>query len=155
MNYRFYKDWIFINLFNIISINWSKRKIINSVKGVFIKPKCYFRFTKDYAPFMFCSHYGKLISITIRDLGWKDKYNTPRHEENPFISIALFNKFFFNWEWRLPKEVEEHWIDNDDYWEQMLWYLYYCDKDIIKAKKTWPWTGENNKSTWNDNFLIK
>ena len=155
MNYRFYKDWIFINLFNIISINWSKRKIIKSIKGVFIKPKCYFRLTKDSAPFMFCSHYGKLISITIRDLEWKDKYNTPRHEENPFVSIALFNKFFFNWEWKLPKEVEEHWIDNDDYWEQILWWFYYCDKDINKAKETWPWTGENDISTWNDKFIIK
>ena len=153
MEYHFYKDWIFVNLFNIISFNWEKRKDMKAIKEVFIPLKCYFRFTKKYAPFMFANHYGKLFSIIIRDVQWKDKYNTPRHEENPFISIALFNKLFFNWSWKLPEELEEHWIDIEDYWEQGLWWLYYADKDINKARETWPWTTEDNKSTWNNKWL--
>lgn len=154
-NFNWYKDWKFFNLFNIISIYWKRREVLKSIKGIFISPKCYFVFTKDYAPFIFCSHYGKLLSIVIQDLEWKDKWKTPRHEENPFISIGLFNKFFFNWEWKFPKNVEERWIDNDDYWEQVLWWLYYCDKNISKARNTWPWRNENDESTWNDKFVIK
>lgn len=153
MKYCFYKDWIFINLFNLISFNWNRRKVLKSIEGVFIKR--YFRFTKNYAPFMFCVHRGKLLSITIQDVEWKDKWDTPRHEENPLISIGIFNKFFFNWEWRLSKELESRNFDNEDYWEQILWYLYYSDKDINKAKETWPWVGEDNKSTWNDKFIEK
>lgn len=155
MEYHFYKDWIFVNFFNIISFNWEKRKDMKAIREVFIPLKCYFRFTKEYAPFMFANHYGKLFSIIIRDVQWKDKWDTPRHEESPFISIALFNKFFFNWSWGLPEEIEEHWIDIDDYWEQGLWWLHYCDKDINKARETWPWKGENDVSTWKDKFVRK
>lgn len=155
MEYHFYKDWIFVNFFNIISFNWEKRKDMKAIREVFIPLKCYFRFTKEYAPFMFANHYGKLFSIIIRDVQWKDKWDIPRHEESPFISIALFNKFFFNWSWGLPEEVEEHWIDIDDYWEQGLWWLHYCDKDIDKARETWPWKGENDVSTWKDKFVRK
>ena len=151
--FKFYKDWIFINLFNIIYFNWDRQKDMKAIKEAFIPLKCYFRFTRRYAPFMFSYHYGKLLSIIIRDVQWKNKYNTPRHEENPFVTIGIFNYFFFNWSWRLPKEIEEHWIDNDDYWEQGLWWLYYCDKDIVKAKETWPWRGENDISTWKDKFI--
>lgn len=154
-NFNFYKDWMFINLFNIISFNWERRKNLKTIEEVFIPLKCYFRFTRKYAPFMFANHYGKLLSIIIRDVQWKDKYNTPRYEECPFISIALFNRFFFNWSWGLPEEVEEHWIDIDDYWEQGLWWLHYCDKDINKAKETWPWTNDDNESTWSDKYLEK
>lgn len=157
---NFYKEWIFINLFNIISFNWEKRRVLKCIrKSPFILPKCYFRFTKNYSPFMFCVHHGKLLSITIQDLEWKDKWRTPRHEQNPIISIGLFNKFFFNWEWKPPKFLGDY----IDYWEQILWYLYYAsynkekkgydELDINKAKETWPWRGENNISTWNDKFL--
>ena len=154
LDFNFYKDWIFINLFNIISINLDRQKDMKAIKEVFIPLKCYFKFTRKYAPFMFANHYGKLLSIIIRDVQWKDKYNTPRYEESPFISISLFDKFVFNWTWELPKEIEEHWIDIDDYWEQGLWWLYYSNKDIDKARETWPWTGgENDISTWKDKFV--
>ena len=159
INYNFYKNWIFINLFNIISFNWKRRNILKSIKkSPFILPKCYFRFTKNYAPFIFCVHRGKLLSITIQDLEWKDKWHTPRHEENPLISIGLFNKFFFSWEWKPSKDLG----DDTDYWEQVLWYLYYAsynkekkgydELDINKAKDKWPWTYEG-VSTWNDKFI--
>lgn len=153
LDFKFYKNWIFINLFNIIYFNWDRQKDMKAIKEVFIPLKCYFRFTRRYAPFMFSYHYGKLLSIIIRDVQWKDKYNTPRHEESPFVTIGIFNYFFFNWSWGLPKEIEEHWIDIEDYFEQGLWWLYYCDKDIKKAKETWPWRGENDISTWKDKFV--
>ena len=153
LDFNFYKDWICINLFNIIYFNWDRQKDMKAIKEVFISLKCHFKFTRRYAPFMYSYHYGKLFSIVIRDVQWKDKYNTPRHEENPFITIGLFNYFFFNWTWKLPKEIEKDWVDNDDYWEQGLWWLYYCDKNIEKAKETWPWRDENDISTWKDKFV--
>jgi len=156
------KDWKVFKLFNIVTIDWERRKIMKAIKGIFIPTKCFFRFTKNCAPFMFCNHKGRLLSIVIRDVQWKDKWYTPRHEENPFISIALFKKFFFNWEWRLNKEFS--W-DNDNYWEQALWYLYYAsynkekkgydELDINRAKETYPWTDMNNKSIWEDKFILK
>lgn len=125
---------------------------MKGVRGVFVKLQCKFIFTKKYAPFMFCNHHGKIFSIIVQDLCWKDKYNTPRHEENPFVSIALFNKYFFNWTWKLPPHLNNHWIDNDDYWEQAMWYLYYSDKNIKKAKETWPYSIDE-VSSWKDKFL--
>ena len=151
-DYIWSKNWKHINLFNIISFHWEKNKL-KEVKGVFIPLQLKFIFTKNYCPFMFNCMDGKLLSISICSLKWKDKYSTPRHEENPFIVIGLFNKYFFNWTWKLPPHINTHWIDNDDYWEQVLWYLYYSNKNIKNAKETWPWTGEDNKSTWNDKFL--
>ena len=161
IDYNFYKDWIFINLFNIVSFNWERRKVMKAIKGVFVPLKCYFKFTKNYPPFMFANHHGKLLSIIIHDVEWKDKWRSPRHEENPFISIALFNKFFFNWEWKVSNKLG----DDLDYWEQALWYLYYAsynkekkgydELDINKAKETWPWKDMENNSTWNDKFILK
>jgi len=80
-------------------------------------------------------------------LGWKDKWNSPRFEWNPSFMI-----FFFNWQFCI------HWVaptdDSDLYWEMVLWYSEYCNKDIEKAEKTWGWTNcETGKSTWNKNCL--
>ena len=156
----FYNNWIFINIFNIISINCHKISILKELKGIFVSPQCKYSFTTNYAPFMFCGYYGKLLSIVVSDVQWKDKFGTPRHEENPFVSISLFNKFFFNWTWKLPPHIESNFTDNDDYWEQVIWCLYYytCynskgNIDIKKAKKAWLWRGEDDKSTWKDKFL--
>ena len=154
-NFNFYKDWIYINLFNLVSINWNRFKCMKEIKGVFVNLKCKYKFTINYAPFMFCVHSGKLLSVEIHDVSWKDKYDTPRHEENPFVSIGLFNYFFFNWIWDLPSCLNTDFMDNDNYWEQALWYLYYCDKDIKKAKETWPWYYNGKENSWDDKFLIK
>ena len=164
LKFNFYKDWIFINLFNIISINWERKKVIKAIKGVFIPLKWHFKFTRKYAPFMYAAHYGKLFSIISCDVQWKDKFNDPRHEENPFTSIALFNTFFFNWEYKIPTE-NGNYRDDEDYWEQALWYLYYykeykCESpNIIEARKHWPWTRFDEKNdtwndSWNSNFLV-
>ena len=165
IDWNVYKDWIFINFHNIISVAWEKRKVVKAIKGVFIPLKCRFVFSTKTTPIMYCVHYGKLFSIVRSDVMWKDKYNSPRLEESPFTSIALFNYFFFNWLYEIPKKVETHWTDIDDYWEQALWYLYYAsynkekkgyDKlDINKSRETWPWRDEDDNSTWNDKFIIK
>ena len=164
IDWNIYKDWIFINLFNIISVDWEKRKTIKQIKGIFNPLKWYFKFYWKYCPFYRCIHRGKLLSIISTDVDWKDKYETPRLEECPFVSIRLFNCLLFNWAYK-SEENSLSWNDDYDYWEQVLWYLYYAsynkekkgyDKlDINKARETWPWRGENNKSTWDDKYLVK
>ena len=89
---------------------------------------------------------------------WKDKYDTPRFEEVPFIKITLFSKFVFLIYWTV-KEGQ-----NDEYWEQVLWYLYYNNTvsqglikvpDLETAKESWPWTDmRTNKTTWKDEYLL-
>jgi hypothetical protein len=89
--------------------------------------------------------YGTPIYITWYNLGWKRKYNTPRYEWQPTFQI-----YFFKWQfcifWNAPDG------NNDAYYEMIIWYLYYSDKDIKKAEKTWCWT-DGEKSTWNNNYL--
>lgn len=90
----------------------------------------------------------------MHDVYWKDKYDTPRFEDYPRISITLFNSITFLWYWGLDDV-----FDNDNYWEQILWYLNYfkyynSDKpNIFMAKKSWPWS-INSCSSWNDSLLI-
>ena len=79
-------------------------------------------------------------------LGWKDKYESPRFEWCPSFQIYFFGLQFCIW-WVSPMK------ENEQYYEQILWYLYYSDKDIIKAEKTWGWKTAG-KSTWNNDYLI-
>jgi len=81
------------------------------------------------------------------ELGWKDKYSSPRYEWSPSFHI-----YFFWWQFSIFLNSPDG--DNDQYYEQILWYLQYSDKDIIKAKETWPWQNfKTKKSTWNDKYL--
>jgi hypothetical protein len=93
--------------------------------------------------------YGWPIVILKLDLGWKDKYDSPRMEWVPFFHIH-----FFNWQfsvfWNAP------YGDSDKYYEMMLWYWKYCDKDIKKAEETWGWTDYYTKlSTWDNGYLMQ
>jgi len=91
--------------------------------------------------------YGSPIVFTKNDLGWKDKFNSPRFEWVPakFIFIGPFQL------------VIRYTYDNsclDEYFEQYLWYKEYCNENIIETKKTWPWINFKTKlSSWNDDFL--
>lgn len=87
---------------------------------------------------------GYPFSIKTNELGWKDKWNSPRHEWNPAFYI-----FFFKWQFHICWESPDR---QELYYEQILWWLKYCDKDIIKAENTWGWTSEGI-STWNNNYL--
>lgn len=111
------------------------------------------RRTKEKIIKIFNTYYffqiGFPISIKFVELGWKDKWDCPRFEWCP-----QFHIFFFKWQfcifWVSPDE------NHDRYWEMVLWYLYYSDKNIEKAEKTWGWVDfETNQSTWNNKFLIK
>jgi hypothetical protein len=99
--------------------------------------------------------WGWPISVTTNDLGWKDKYETPRYEWSPALYVHFFGLQFCIW-WNAPKLEGEKYPDNDNYYEMILWYLHYADKDIKKAEETWGWTNYDTKeSTWDKRYLVK
>lgn len=107
---------------------------------------------KDWVVKIFGTYYwiqlGKPWSITTVQLGWKDKFNSPRHEWNPSFQI-----YFFKWQFCIFWEAPDG--NDEKYYEMILWYLKYCNKDIVKAKKTWEWTDYNTKlSTWENKYLL-
>lgn len=112
----------------------------------------YCRRSKDWIFKIFNHHYwfqiGYPFSIHTIDLGWKDKYDSPRFEWTPSFQI-----YFFKWQFCI------HWLapvtNVDNYWEMVLWYLNYSNKDIKKAENTWGWTDyETKESTWDKSALI-
>ena len=153
MIYWDFRKWIYLSINNPF-------KTMKKLKGVFKPLKCYFKWNinDDWFPMIWCSK-PAYIHIMSVDVGWKDKFNSPRYEYPPAIWIHIF-KLNMVWYWEFPNEKYM-----DDYWEQALWYLYYAsynkekkgyDKlDINKARETWPWQDfETKKSSWNDNYLV-
>lgn len=164
MDCYFKKDWLYIDWKHYIYISISNpKKIMNKLKGVFKPLKLYFKFTIDkWAPYpVLWVSKPSYIQIMFEDVGWKDKYDTPRFEHHSYIWIHIY-KWNFVWYWDLPLHEQSY---LDEYWEQALWYLHYyntysqglLDKpNIEKAKESWPWQDyETKKSTWNNKFLIK
>lgn len=150
----YFKNWIHISISNPF-------KTMKKLKGVFIplQRRIIFGGKHIYYPFIYCPKPAKIL-IRCCDVMWKDKYDTPRYEGPPYIWIHLFglNLIFY---WILVNSE----LENDDYWEQALWYLYYTNTisqglinkpDIEKAKESWPWINyDTKKSSWNNKFLIK
>lgn len=92
---------------------------------------------------------GYPIVVKKLPLGFKDKYDSPRHEWNPQFHIYFFGLQFAIW-WGCPFK------ENDDlYWEMWLWAYHYNDGNIQKAEETWGWVDyETKQSTWNKNYII-
>lgn len=106
-----------------------------------------FRRTKYYKVLNFYIGIGWPVMICKSELGWKDKYNTPRFEWCPFWYLYIFNYQFCIW-WIHP--VGDH---PDRYWEQIIWYIIYSGKDIDEARNTWGWRDSEGNSTWDETFL--
>jgi hypothetical protein len=89
---------------------------------------------------------GYPFAIYEQQLGWKDKYGSPRFEWAPAWYI-----FFFKWQLRVEYMPE---TDVDNFWEMYLWWKDYCDEDLTKAESTWGWQDpETKESTWDKNNL--
>ena len=143
-----WRKYLYISLENPL-------KTINKLKGVFKPLTSYVKVSrKSWSPVVWCSK-PAYIHIMSEDVGWKDKYGTPRYEWPPYIWIYLFGISMVIY-WELPEHQRGK---EDDYWEQALWYLYYNIGhvgDIEYAKKTWPWANmETNETTWSDKYLEK
>ena len=157
------KNWIHLEIQKYLYISISNpKKTLNKIKRVFKPLKCYFKFKKDWwapAPILWVPK-PSYVHIVANDIGWKDKYDTPRYEYSPYVWIHILN-WNWIWYWELPLHQNHR---NDEYWEQALWYLYYSGTisqglgkypNIQKAKETWPWEDMKGNSTWTDEFLIK
>ena len=81
------------------------------------------------------------IHVMSWDIGWKDKWNSPRYERPGHFIIFFGRNYKTCWQFSMVVTAPKTFCandctieDNDDnYWESMLWYLNYSDeynKDI-------------------------
>lgn len=133
------------NWLNIIDII-NDDDVIEKSKDVFKKPvkKWYWGFGINKR--VFKPYYNDCINpilyINSWSLSWKPKYDYVCFEDNPQVWVCLFKFFWFGY--KLVSPVKE--VFEDSYWEQMIWYVNYCDCDLKKAEATW-------YGKWNKKYL--
>ena len=92
------------------------------------------------------------IHIVSWDIGWKDKYNTPRYENPGYFIIFFGRDYRKHWQFSMTVTAPDFFCNNDctiednddNYWESMLWYLHYADtyntlnnkRDVVKARNS-------------------
>ena len=125
--------WINNTLFDIYIENpfktwWKARKY-------FKRPKTIIKIGLFKENFRF--NINKILHISIHDLEWKDKWNSPRHEDNPLIFISLFKYFWIYIESHIKyyDEFGEKKDGDSIYWEYLLNYLYY--KKRLRCYSAW------------------
>jgi hypothetical protein len=152
----YYPHYFHPTIINIRRIN--KRKIecldVLSEKLVIFKtyqdlPKSnHYNFLINIFNYRFFVEYGLPFYIHNQELIWKEKYGTPRLEYVPSFHITFFRLQFVIF-WGMG-------TNEDKYYEMILWYLFYSDKDIEKAKNTWPWIDyKTKKSSWVESYIKK
>ena len=145
IDYNIYKDWFYLEILDLVHINinnpfktwWKARKY-------FKKPsiKCHFGLLKYSFPYANRDYIGKIIDISIQDVMWKDKYNSPRHERNPYVWICLFRLFRFEIGTRINALTETGKVEDRStfYWEYLLDYLYYSKS--LKINQCWEYSSK-------------
>ena len=122
--------WVDIMIENPFKTWWKAREY-------FKRPKLRFRtFTTSWRAY---KRGGRILEIDCMDVMWKDKFNSPRHEQSPHISILLFNKFGIRVDFHIDYYDEFGEIQNGDmlYWEYLLEWLYYKEKNTLKCYSSW------------------
>ena len=145
IDYNIYKDWFYLEILGLVHINinnpfktwWKARKY-------FKRPsvKFYFGLLKYNVPYANRDYIGKIIDISIQDVMWKDKYNSPRHERNPYVWICLFRLFRFEIGTRINDITETGKVEDRStfYWEYLLDYLYYSKS--LKINQCWEYSSK-------------
>lgn len=112
---------------------WKARKYFQFpyIKFYMGKPHWFFGFpiNKKYI--------NPFIDIRSSAVGWKDKYDSPRHEWNPYISITFFRKFRLLWIFTYCND-RSNLIYDTATWEAILDYIYY-NKNIEQCIKNNTW----------------
>lgn len=132
---------------------WKARKY-------FKRPKCHFICGKNIWFFGLPIRedcWNPIIDFRISALGWKSKYNSPRHEWDPYICISLFRKWklvwIFNW---ISKKDPDSDTRSMATWEAILDMLYF-KKSLAEVLVNHVWTRSENdkKITINKNVRGK
>lgn len=93
----------------------------------------------SYSYYFYKTYFRWLPFIKNQHLYWKDKFNSPRVEISPSITIEWL-WFGYRGQW-----------GSYQYWEQWLWIHKYCGGNIETAKKEWGWVDvKTQQSTWID-----
>jgi hypothetical protein len=132
---------------NVIDIIHDDGDIVKKSKGVFKNPvkKWYFglgvhkRVFKPYSS----DYINPILYINSWSLSWKPKYDYICFEDNPQVWVCLFKFFWFGY--KLTSPIKEDF--EDYYWEQMIWYVNYCDCDLKKSENTY-------FGKWDKKYLI-
>ena len=145
IDYNIYKDWFYLEILDLVHINinnpfktWWKARKKNKKPSI----KCHFELLKCSFPYANRNYIGKIIDISIQDVMWKDKYNSPRHERNPYVWICLFRLFRFEIGTRINALTETGKIEDRStfYWEYLLDYLYYSKS--LKINQCWEYSSK-------------
>ena len=111
-------------------------KTYKKVKKFFLplKPKFQLSFHKGNC--------AKILELNSFDVMWKDKYDTPRHELSPYITLVLFNFIHL----RVNFVADSDSLSEMVYWEAVLYWLYYGKtlQDSVKEASGW---SDLNKET--------
>lgn len=119
---------------------WKARKY-------FKRPKAHFLFRKNFWTFglpIRRDYYSPVIDIGFHALGWKDKWDSPRHEWDPMICITFFRTWhllwIFNW---ATKHKKDSITGSMATWEAILDYTRY-DKSLsyVVDNHIWLYDGE-------------
>jgi len=105
---------------------WKARKY-------FKRPKAHLIMGKDiwfFGLYANRNYYNRILTIQLSSLGWKDKFDFPRHEWDPFINICFFRHYHiiwvFNW---IDKKDQDSYTRSSATWEAILDYTRY-DKSL-------------------------
>ena len=127
------------------------------VRKYFKRPKAHFHFGKPEWFFGFPireDYINPVIDIRFSSLGWKSKYNSPRHEWDPYISITFFRKYRLLWLFNfITENNSEESTRSMATWEAILDYLYF-DKSLEWVRNNHVWLN-NDKSEITINKNLK
>lgn len=137
---------IHIHLSNPFKTWWKARKYFK-----FPNVKMKFEAHLNNFPYAHKDYIGKILDVNFHDVTWKDKYNSPRHEINPYIFICLFRSlclhivFHKNFYDEIGNKIDESSI----YWEYLLDYVYYSKK--LRIADCWETTSKIYKKEIGNN----
>lgn len=107
----------------------------------FKKPKCHFICGKPVWFFGWPAreeYINPIIDIRSSSLGWKSKYDSPRHEWDPYFAITFFRKYRIMWMWNYITDDSNDNVRSMATWEALLDYLYF-DRTIDWVKENHVW----------------
>lgn len=140
-------------MFKLISIDCQRLETVRGAKKYFVPMPRHIKICWRWQQHPSVSFHGGawILDYHSQDAYCKIKYDTPRLELDPWISIILFGCLAISIRWYFTKEKYPE-MRTSDYWEQYTWIHIYGG-NIAKARETWPWRTSEGKSTWRDCFL--